>query len=396
MFKQKKVKYLTCEDGDKALHWADTHLKIVQHGWEKKQRGETFYNCAFLEETIVEIRITMAGYEAGVKPCTYIVRKDNKLKHDVRPMDIHKSMQRIYKYDDLRKDKEIVEFTGGLKPGTSGGQCFIAGPSPFRKNEPKYRGKWHDAYIYDIIKAHLSVFRDKLPTNDRSKYVFTRNLENDIVPEGCVGFMRDASLTLCLPGQPADIYMPLVDSPYKKYVDTKILPKMAKAEGDEKARLKQVINIAVGYLKHKNPFVYAYIGWTIRNKMRYFINLNKDKRIIYGNTDSLVSLEPLDGIPIGTQPGEFTVKHERFCYTKEGTQEEGKAAKINGVPTAAQGKGFDLAKDAIPSKDNLPYRLDRQAMRIVPVTKEDTFKPFKPRTIEEVAEQIRRKYGIQI
>ena len=395
MIKQKKEKYITVEEMNELLIWADQHLKVVRGEWRPHHPEGTVWSCAFIQEYIVEIRATVAGWNGYDKACTYIARKDGRVDIQQSPLGAFQKFQRIYKMPDFRQPgyEKMQEFLGGsvLKNGK---ESFRRGAGlGIQFASKKHSGRWiNDVHYYDMNKAYASVLAgDYIP--DTTHYVMQKDVPDVLyVKEGQIGFLADMHLSICPPGDYADIVFDLMPNPYKKYI-LELQDRLAKATTEEeKTKLKRIPNLAVCYYQKSNPFIRAFVVHTAEERIKKYWS----DQIIYSYVDSLVSLSEIPDIPVGTGIGQFKHKVDDIFIEGPGQVKlRHEVARIKGIPQAAQPIDYDPAVDKKPDKKNLPMTMNWNSLQIE--LNNEYISQNRPRDIEgfwnKFEEKLKRRAG---
>lgn len=230
----------------------------------------------------------------------------------------------------------------------------------------RFKGIWNYAYYYDINSAFPSVMYEEKYWPDTS--VMPRS---GIVEENEIGFVNYGDYTyIADAGDRADWIFPRCEIPGMKIFAEHFYEKKRKAKDEkEKLKYKQIMNFAIGCLKHHNPFIRVYIIEKCNRKMNKLIEDNKDI-FLYANTDAIVTLKPIN-VKIGTELGEFKYEEGKFAYIGFPYQFNDKISYA-GVPNKWFPEGWDITKDDIPFKGN-KYRFNYETELIEEIKDEEDY-----------------------
>lgn len=306
----------------------------------------------------VTIEVTTQFYDIkrgeGLKPTTYIFRKDGQYKLVMDGSSCFMIAQKYYKVPDFRDNKEIVDNIGISEKGS-----FIGSASPIVGYNRKYDSTEHDVYVYDLNSAYAVQLMNKLPNTE--KYVLYGRIEND----NQVGFLFDSQLTMIKSkGLYADIIFDLVDSPYKtfarKYYDMKKGAKSIR----EKLKAKNILNLSVGYWQRINPFLRAYVVHSCNNYIKSLI----DENTCMWNTDAIYSTKERPDLELGDDIGQFKLEYKGKFRQKGNNYQKVDSVDISyrGIPKSWFGvyEDWNILTDGLPTGGNM-YRLDTDIMQIV-------------------------------
>ena len=168
------------------------------------------------------------------------------------------------------------------------------------KNE-KYEGTRNYAIGYDLNSSYsFAMLKDMPDTSKKPKTGF--------IKKGEIGF--DFEGKPIFEGWSLWVF-PLMESPFKKFVNRWYEEKKNAKTKQQKAKAKGMLNYSVGYLQRVNPFLRSTIIYYANKMIKDLV----DENTLYCNTDSLVSLVPRNDLNIGTNIGEFKVEHEgQFAF----------------------------------------------------------------------------------
>lgn len=290
---------------------------------------------AFIEDKQIQFSLT---YKIGSYACTYIVRKDESKKYStIKGHDSYMTLSHYYKipiYTDLR---------------------FSAKPLLWKND--LYDGTRNYAYGYDKNSAYASVmYNEDFPdTSVEPKF--------KMVTDNEIGF--NSSGDLVPTGKKAVYVFPKMPSPFKRFIEKWERNKeKAKKNNDpyEYAKAKDMMNYCIGYLQLKNPFLRSFIV----NKCNQYILDHVDDNTLYCNTDSIVSLVPLD-LPLSDKLGEWKVEHEgMFAFNGFNFQWDKETPHIRGVARTWFPKDWDILVDDLPSGGNV-WEFDDKKFQLVKI-----------------------------
>lgn len=191
-------------------------------------------------------------------------------------------------------------------------------------SDSDYARKWLKCWSYDINSAFAYAMMQPMPdTTKEPRY-------EDDVREGEIGFYSLGGATTNV-GEPADIIFPLMESPFRSYVEYYYNLKKNAKDKAEKAKWKDFLNIATGHLAKTNIFLRNAILYYSNRYIKSFI----DDDTVYCNVDCIVSLKPRNDLPIGNELGQFKIEHENdnFKYIKAMQYQWNKECHYNGIPS---------------------------------------------------------------
>lgn len=287
---------------------------------------------AFVEDRLTEFSLTM---KYGSQVRTYTL---DKVAGEIKADPIHgavcfsklvnmckEPIPITVKDSDMDKDGKVV-------------RPFSV--SPFLWNNPEYEGiRIENCFSYDINSSYAYAMCQPMP--DTTKKPVAKRVE-----KGEIGFDLDGSLLH--EGQFSMWVFPLTESPFKHFARY-YYEKKKKTKGQEHQRAKDILNLAVGYLQRKNPFLRAAIVGYANERIKSFL----DKDSIYCNTDSLVSMKPRPDLKLSDEMGEFKIEHQgSFAMMGMNYQWNKENPKYRGVPSKWFIDGYDILKDGVPENIN--------------------------------------------
>ena len=343
IFSRIKKKYITVEE-------MNAHLKYVKGTYElifrEKRSDETVGRKAFIEDKMVHFQLT---YQKGSDLCSYICRKDTKEHHQtIDGGEAFRVLSKYYKVPRMPEDICGKSCEGGLSA------------SPIIYVNPKYDGTRNYAYGYDLNSAYSSAMLGDMPDTSKKWRV------GNIVEGSEIGFEErindKTGLTMLVPKcKGFSLYVfPLIESPFKDFVKAWYKKKVSNPSGSkEREKAKEILNFSVGYLQKVNPFLRA----TIIGRCNELISSMIDENTLFCNTDSIVSLKPLD-LKIGNGIGEWKLEHEGLvAYKGNNYQWSDGSISFRGIPKHWFKKNWDILKDEIPRGGNM-YKFENMRLRL--------------------------------
>ena len=335
-FSRNRIEYVTAKEMNEHLKYVFKYYNVIRR---EKQKGETFKRNAFLEDKMVQFKLT---YKKGSYACTYICRKDDSgASQQTNGGEAFRILSKYYKVPKVDKKYCGKAVNGGLSA------------SPTLWYNRKFEKKWIKAWCYDLNSAYSSAMLGQMP--DTSK-----PMRSGVIGENEIGFEevlnpKNPELTMLVPKYSGfSLYIfPLMDSPFTKFVETWYKKKAESAPGSkERNKAKGVLNMCVGQLQNVNPFLRA----TIIGRCNKLIESLIDEDTLFCNTDSIVSRKPLD-LKLGTGIGEWKLEHEgmvayvglNYQWKINGKSE----VSYRGKPKSWFAKDFDITKDKVPEFGNV-------------------------------------------
>ena len=219
-------------------------------------------------------------------------------------------------------------------------------------NEKMSGKRYNNVYGYDLNSAFSYAMLQPMPDTSVEPEIDT------LVNENHIGFREvyrdeEVSYEAVFRGR-ADFVFPLIESPFKRFVEKWYNKKRLAQDKKEKCKAKGVLNYSIGYLQKYNPFLRAAIITYSNEIMRKLI----DENTLYCNTDSIVSkVRRLDiEKNLGTEIGQWKIEHTGdFAYIGYTYQWNDSVPSARGVSKEWFKAGFDLIKDEMPSEGNLWY-----------------------------------------
>lgn len=159
-----------------------------------------------------------------------------------------------------------------------------------------------ECWSYDLNSSFPAAMLKPMPdTRQKPKY-------DDLVGPNEIGFFYQGGMTTRV-GDYAEIIFPLMESPFKPYVEKYYLNKK-NSYGKDRTKWKFYLNIPTGILALHNIFLRnAVVGYANQEIQKYI-----DDDTVYCNVDCIVSTKERKDIPIGKEIGQF--KQERHGIFK--------------------------------------------------------------------------------
>lgn len=324
---------------------AKTMADLLRYAYEWKEvisnkiqllddNGKVDYRMkALVEDKLTEFSLTM---KKGKQLRCYTL---DKVAGEIKPNPIHGAV--CYSKLVVMSDKEIpVTVNEETDMNDDGKIVKPFSASPFLWSNPKYDGKRIQGCIsYDINSSYAYAMCQDMPDTSASPMV------KHIRPDE-IGFDFDGNILET--GMYSSYVFKKMPSPFKHFAEY-YYKKKAKTTGEEHQRAKDILNLAVGYLQRKNPFLRATIVGYANNRIKSYM----DENTVYCNTDSLVSLKPRNDLSITDEMGDFKVEHKGdFAYIGMNYQWNNENPKYRGVPSKWFIDGYDILKDGIPPNIN--------------------------------------------
>lgn len=312
---------------------------------------------AWIEDGMVQLRVTVNLD----KPCTYILRKDKSdNKQEVDPMTAYATLNRYYKVPSFRNDSYVnasLDYDETLSKYNSTAKGLLY-------SNPKHeKQRIGGCYGYDLNSSYPNAMLKKMPDTSKPYKV------NSVVGENEIGFVTGVEIkkdgtveTVIKPVFKgiAEFVFPLMESPFKQFVEVWYSKKKNAKNKDDKEKAKQMMNYSIGYLQKHNPFLRAtilyYANLAIEEKM--------DEDTLLCSTDSLISKRKRDDLSVGKEIGQFKLEHEGdFYYDGMNYQWNLEIPTYRGTPKSWFKKGWDMAKDELPTNGNI-YRFNKNTLEI--------------------------------
>lgn len=354
-FSRKRTRYVNADEMNKLLK--DIKGTYFMAYGPKPDNVPFSRFIAWIEDGKVDFKLTVKIKE----PCTYILKKDNsEAKQKIDSMTTYGTLNRYYKVPDFTKDpyvKQQLQYDEEVKK-------FIVTSKGLLYSNPKYnKQRISGCYGYDMNSSYPNAMLKKMPDTSKPYKINSAIGENEIGFVTGVEIKKDGTVETTV--KPvfkglAEFVFPLMDSPFKRFVEVWYGKKKNAKTKDEKEKAKQMMNYAIGYLQKHNPF--------LRATILYYANLAIEEKIdgdtLLCSTDSLISKRKRDDLPISNEIGQFKLEHEGdFYYNGMNYQWNLEIPTYRGVPKRWFKKGWDMAKDELPKNGNL-YYFDKKSLTI--------------------------------
>lgn len=341
-FKRRKHVFLTVDEFNDKLEYAkkNTILEICD---DVDREPPCMFS--FVSDGMVKTTLTMRDPQM----VTYVTRKDGqKMPQVITGLDafieLSKDFKRETGYNIPRFPKEEIDKIGSATP--------LLG----FKNTKNERVQ---AWSYDQNSSYAWAACQPMPDTRKCVGQWVE------VQEGQVGFTLEAerrvpgwtiagglSLEIVKPGMIAEWVFDTMPSPFAKFMNRWYDRKKNAKNPDDKAKAKQMIVYAVGYLQKVNPFLRAAIVGYANDLILSLL----DKNSIYCNTDCIVSTVKRDDLAIGLELGEFKVEDSgMFGRSGFNYQWDLDLPTYRGIPKSWFKDGWDIMKDPVPQDRNLYY-----------------------------------------
>lgn len=265
---------------------------------------------AYIDERLIELRLT---YKKGKYIATYITRLDGDTRTLMTGGECYNILQRYYK-----TPKRMVNFSS----------------KQLLWRNTNYDRTRNYAYSYDKNSAFSWAMIQPMP--DTNVAPISKKVEKDEIGFDGNGNRVTEGFAL--------FTFPLMDSPYKRFVDRWY---KEKKKGNPKA--KNVLNFSIGYLQLVNPFLRAQIIGLSNESMLKLI----DKNTLYCNTDNIISMTKRDDLVFGNNIGEFKFEREGyFAFDGFNYQWDLDIPSYRGIPKCWFNDGWDILKDPLPPNGN--------------------------------------------
>lgn len=355
-FRRKRIRYVSADEMNQILKRINGTFFVARGPKPADVPFSRF--IAWIEDKQVKFEVTV---NLG-KPCTYILRKDkSEEKQVIDPMTTYATLNRYYKVPSFAEDdyvNRMLDYDDAISKYnvTSRGLLYC---------NPKYDGKQRigECYGYDLNSSYPNAMLKPMPDTSKKYRI------NSAVGENEIGFLikieevdgeMETTLEPVFSGL-ADFVFPLMESPFKRFVEVWYGRKRDAKTKEEKEKAKQMMNFSIGCLQKHNPF--------LRSTILYYANSaiteHMDEDTLLCSTDSLVSKRKRDDLSIGKEIGQFKLEHEGdFYYRGMNYQWNLEIPTYRGVPNKWFKEGWDMAKDPLPKEGNL-YYFDQKKLMIV-------------------------------
>ena len=352
-FSQKKIKYVTLKEFNEHLKYCHEYKEIV---FEERKKFDKPIKANLVVKRI-NVYLT---YRKGTTTCTYAIRLDGEGQlQKTTGLKAYATLCKYYKVPNLSKDKrfgrkiELINEKSVVSWNIESAIPLLYANPVYQKQEIK------QAYEYDLVSAYGWALTQPIPDTSKEPRFFDR------VKEGEVGFLADGSITFT---GVANIIYPLMDSPFCGFVK-KWFGEKCCTDKERSAKGKQMLNYSVGYMQRTNPFIRN----TIVNRCTMYIESLIDENTLYCNTDSLISLVERKDLNIGSNLGQFQIKHQgSFRYVGFNYQWNGELPIYRGVSKKwfdefekRNKREWNILYDTIPDDAFNQYYFDDKKFKII-------------------------------
>lgn len=307
------------------------------------------------------------------KPCTFHIRLDGEsMKNQFSGADAYRQLVKMTDKTIMPTIVNLHELKKLQEQGRKSAQIDYYEPllnlvswdpikerifesaSPLIGYKPEYSEAQHYIWAYDQNSAYSTALVSGMIDTEHYRL-------DDVVKENEVGFFigcSDIKMTRKV-GTFCDVVFPLIESPFKKFVEYYYKIKSTTTDKYEKARAKAYLNSAVGYLQRINLFMRAYVVETANENIRRYI----DENTIMWNTDAIYSLVSRPDIPLGADLGQFKLEYEGEIYHFHNNYQKIDSGELcyRGVPKAVGLKGFSLKeRHYLKPSDFYVYEFDKE------------------------------------
>ena len=218
----KKIKYVDFDE-------IQRHIKFCYEcrmlRFRAKDKDESFGAQAFIEDNLVNFTIS---YKDGGQACSYVFRKDGENRQKIQGCEAYRILSKYYKIPKMSEDICGKFEDGGLSA------------SPLLYYNPKYENMRIDAIGYDLNSAYSNAMLQPIP--DTSVPYKAKEIKKGKE----IGFVEiemngRASLTPVFEGYSFYVF-PLMESPFKRFVETWYNKKKNAKNQAEKDKAKNVLN----------------------------------------------------------------------------------------------------------------------------------------------------------
>lgn len=334
-YSRHRKQYVTVDEMNKHLKYVFEYYDVV---YRAKTKEETFKRKAFLEDCMVNFRLT---YKKGSYACTYICRKDGEdITQATDGGEAFRILSQYYKVPKVDEKYCGRADDGGLSA------------SPLLWHNDKYENQWVDAYGYDLNSAYSYAMLQPIPDTSKPMRAGVIKKGVEIGFEEVLNPKKNNQATMLVPKfEGFSLYIfPLMDSPFERFVEKWYSKKVNSLPGSkDKVKAKGVLNYSVGQLQNVNPFIRATIIGRCNNLIQSMI----DEDTLFCNTDSIVSTKPLN-VPVGTKCGEWKIEHQgKVAYKGANYQWDDGDMSYRHIPKTWFPKGWDITKDEVPHEGNI-------------------------------------------
>lgn len=320
MYTNKKIVYCSLDQINNILKYCYENRVCI---FREKRFTESFGLNAFIVDRLKYLSIS---YSFGGKAATYLFDKSNGDTED------HQQITGLQAFTLLNRYVHINRVIDGKEKAPFSAKALLY------KN-PNYEGKRIEAICYDMNSAYSYAMLQPMPDTSippKQKYV----------EKGEIGFDLNGNRQT----QGYSLYVfNLMESPFKKFVNTYYKKKKEAKIKADKRRYKEYLNFTVGFLQGRDPFTRAQIVGLANDLMKSLI----DENTLYCNTDSIVSITERPELKIGDEVGEWKIEHRGlFAYKGFNYQWDFDLPTFRGKLKSDFYIGWDILKDPLPECRN--------------------------------------------
>lgn len=343
-FSRHRIQYISADEMNEHLKYVFEYYDVQ---YRAKDKRETFKRKAFLEDKMVQFKLT---YKKGSFACIYICRKDEaENTQQTNGGEAFRILSQYYKVPKVDEKYCGRAENGGLSA------------SPLIWYNNKFEGQWIEAYGYDLNSAYSAAMLEDMPDTSQP-------MRSGIIKPNEIGFEevlnpKNPMRTMLVPKYSGfSLYIfPLMKSPFTRFVEKWYDKKANSLPGSkEKNKAKGVLNMSVGQLQNVNPFIRA----TIIGKCNKLIESLIDEDTLFCNTDSIVSRKPLN-LKIGKGIGEWKIEHTgKVAYKGCNYQWKDGTLSFRSKPKSWFPKDWNITKDKCPTEGNI-YEFKNNRLELI-------------------------------
>lgn len=344
------------EEINRILDYMASQTRII---YAKRGADANLAHNSYIYVDNKKVILTVLGYDGCCRKREYGFWLDERVESMLTGTEVWKEMNRVYfvkplsKIAETEEEEEIIgKFTKRIRKQNEMKHLCAAIPytyTKFMRGGKPVKKRVAKVWCYDMNSCYGAVLRNKIPDFEHPMY-------NHIVRENEIGFLPEEGCTLVHEGEFAYIAFPLMDSPFRSWVDEiyelkKNSPKGSYEKEDAKARLVR----GIGNYEHSNMLMRAYIV----NTANEIIQSLMDKNTIFCNTDCIHSTVERNDLLTGEGIGQFKLEYSGDVGYSGHSYQFGHG--IPKVPSASKRKfkrGWDIVTDKLPPEQHTKYYLD--------------------------------------
>lgn len=274
----------------------------------RPRRGASLSTKSYIYLDKDKVILTVMGYDGCFRMREYGFWLDDRTESMIGGYDVWQDLESVYRVKSIKRiaktdeEKEIIDkFTVSreVMNNKRKQKKHNLSAAELRYSESKEKRKEDNIYCYDLNSAYGAIARDKMPD-------FNHPTFDTVVGKNEVGFNPEKGLLLAHEGEYAIVAFPLIDSPFREWIDKRFKEKQTAKKGSiEKEDAKAKLVKGWGYYENINLLYRAYIVNTLRE---YMMSI-KDKNTIYINTDCIHSRVPRPDLELGEGIGQWKLEH---------------------------------------------------------------------------------------